>query len=101
MFSLSPDTYSLIIQQLRLSDIIKLTIISHKIRIMTLAENNWCKISDTAKILKKFIANVLKNENCYPYNQIECMYNTNLCDAGLLKISFNSDADFVKFYSRF
>ena len=74
--TLPAEIYNIIVQKLQLRQMISLIGVSHHIQKLTLMENNWYTISDTRKLLHKFINQVVDYKSVsYPHYKIESMIN--------------------------
>jgi hypothetical protein len=98
--------YLFSLAKFRLHDIINLTTISKKIRMISLKGDHWHIISDTKTILYNFVRYVIKSgSNTYPCHHIQKMcaidqYDIFHCQ-NLLPITLRNINEFKKFYKRF
>jgi hypothetical protein len=98
--------------QLRLRDIINLSMVSKSLRTLALLEENWYIIMDTKKILYDFVRKIFQSDSgiAYPFFKIRQMHSTNYRDIfhfdgldypDLLRIIPRNQVDLMKFYEYF
>jgi hypothetical protein len=95
--------YLFSLARFRLRDIINLTVVSKRLRMISLKEQYWHVIIDTRKILYDFVRQVFTSTTSYPSNRIQQMYSIDLfhCTNKILDIYILNQQNFVKFYNHF
>jgi hypothetical protein len=97
------------IKQIRLRDLINLSMVSRQLRRIALSEIMWHTVSDTKKVLYDFIRQVFKSSSNMSY-PIKKMCFTDYCDVfrydeseypDLLPIKFYQESHAVMFYKYF
>jgi hypothetical protein len=107
MLSLPLDIYRYLFTcaKFRLRNIISLTMVSKKLRTISLEEENWYIISDTEKVLYDFTHHIMHSTSniSYPFNQIQQMRSIDDLDSPdkILNIPITNQDNLIKFYKCF